>query len=434
MVMLTACAVPQSPPEPRTLKPAQDTRGHTSPSGSIGPAARVAGGWMGPETASITAEPAVRVRVKATAPTVTLGSTGQTLWIASDGQSWRQVPGPVTVQANNHGLTARATGGLAWQTSRLEATGLEGSVAVDETIYPGRVGVIPGRTATLDVINAVGLERYVAGVVEHEMWATWPAAALEAQAVAARSYALWEASLARQRGRAWDLEATVASQAYGGDASRPGPAQAARTTRGIVIAYQGRVLPTFYSSDSGGAGQDAAAAMPGRGPDLPPLRGRPQGTWGSSGPRHTWGPVTRNTSTLTRRLAAWGNEKRHALANLKSLKTITVTRRNAASRPAGFTVTDRQGQTYTLAPEALRFASNHPVQGLPAITKANQLWSSHLEVNVTAERTVFSSGRGFGHGVGMSQWGAHDLAKAGHAYDAILNFYYPQSQRIALYK
>ncbi len=137
---------------------------------------------------------------------------------------------------------------------------------------------------TLQVVDTLGLEAYVKGVVAAEMPKTWPAAALEAQAVAARSYAI--ANL--QTAGPFDLFADGRSQIYGGVAlETPATNAAVDATRGKVVLWQGKVADTLYSSSSGGRTASAQSAL---GQNLPYLASVAD-PYDTLSPYHDWGPM-----------------------------------------------------------------------------------------------------------------------------------------------
>src|SRR5690606_22258115 len=126
--------------------------------------------------------------------------------------------------------------------------------------FPGRLRILPG--ATLEVINLVPLETYVAGVISKELYSTWPLETYCAQAVTARSYALHERARAARDGRAYDLENTTADQVYGGANMLLVAEQAAEITRGQVLKRRGVILRAYYSSTCGGRPGSAADTWP----------------------------------------------------------------------------------------------------------------------------------------------------------------------------
>ena len=148
--------------------------------------------------------------------------------------------------------------------------------------YRGTIEVTSGG-ASLQAVDIVGLDAYVQGVVPGEMPSNWPAAALQAQAIAARSYAL--ATLVK--GKAWDLYADGRSQQYlGANAETPETTAAVKATAATVLLYGGTVATTFYSSSSGGRTQSGLDAF---GLDVPYLPSQDD-PWDSGSPYHIWQP------------------------------------------------------------------------------------------------------------------------------------------------
>ena len=414
-----------------------------APAGATRSTRPVARPTPGPLLSTLTAEPDLRVRIGVAKTAVTLAAdTGQPLVVTSPGgHAHRDVPRPAHRRPARRPLRPpRRRGALL----RLGPAGaqrpglrLDGRLLVDRHPYPGRIDLIavasPGARPVdaMDVVNHVPLEAYLPGVIERELFPKWPLETYRAQAIAARSYALWEMGLSTDR--PFDLESTEASQVYGGAASNPRAVQAVRDTTGVVLAYDGRVLPAFFASSTGGLGQDATVAFPGRVPDLAPLRARRHGGWDRESPAYRWGPVRRDTPTLARRLVAWGEVNQHPVSRLRGLRRVTVATENAVGRPASFTLVDAAGQRFDLACEAFRQACNFPAAGLPPVPREQRLLSSHVTVQVNPVHTDFTAGQGHGHGVGLSQWGAKTMADAGHAYPAILGFYYPGAGLVKLY-
>lgn len=166
----------------------------------------------------------------------------------------------------------------------------------DGRAYHG-VLVVSRGGGRLAVVNAVDLEDYVRGVVGEEMPHRWPLAALEAQAVAARSYAL----ATMHRRRRFDLYADDRSQVYGGvGAETPGTLYAASQTEGRILTYDGRVATTYFFSTSGGRTADVRDVWPKLGA-VPYLRSVADPYDGAS-PLHTWGPYVFSAGAFAQRL------------------------------------------------------------------------------------------------------------------------------------
>jgi stage II sporulation protein D len=149
----------------------------------------------------------------------------------------------------------------------------------------------------VSVVNGLGLDTYLRGVVPSESPSHWPTAALEAQAVAARSYAI-----VQLKPSSWyDLVPTTADQVYGGVAAeRPRSDHAVYATLGQVLTYDGNVARTYYSSSSGGRTESVQDAWPGSAP-IPYLRSVSD-PYDSYSPHHDWGPYDLTSSRLAARL------------------------------------------------------------------------------------------------------------------------------------
>lgn len=162
--------------------------------------------------------------------------------------------------------------------------------------YRGAIQAI-ARDGVLDAVDVIGLEKYLYSVVPSEMPSGWPAAALQAQAVAARSYAL----ASRRKGAEFELYGDVRSQAYLGIAGESAPSRAAvDATAGQVLLYDGKVATALFSSTSGGRTAPYPLSFPGGNP-VPYLVSVPD-PYDRLSPYHTWGPVTLPAATVEQAL------------------------------------------------------------------------------------------------------------------------------------
>lgn len=145
-----------------------------------------------------------------------------------------------------------------------------GFVSAKRKWYRGFL-MIQNRNQKLTVINNVGLEDYIRGVVPSEMPSSWELEALKAQAIAARSYAL--ANLGKRASLGYDLKDTPEDQAYGGASSETAKTNTAvQETDGLVLTYNYKVVPAYYSASAGGQTLNAKQAW---GSDLPFIRSVP---------------------------------------------------------------------------------------------------------------------------------------------------------------
>ncbi|MEM9420416.1 MAG: SpoIID/LytB domain-containing protein [Planctomycetota bacterium] len=448
---LSACGGTGEPSTPNKQPTRTWDRTGLTPStskSSMIPASEHTGGgpWPGPRLDQITREPAIRVRVQTKSSTLTIGKVpGESTAVRatgprSSGAKVYRYKLPMTVTLRDGAWVLRDAAGKAvrWRLTSLLIECDDGSsLKLGDKSYPRRLVLTP-RQATdtqgaglFDVVNHVPLETYLPGVIERELYGNWQLETFKAQAVAARSYALWEMTVAS--GRHYDLESTTASQVYGGEASNRTALQAVLATRGQVIAYEGKVVPAFFSSSTGGLGQDALVAFPNRVEDIAPLRAREHGAWDHASPTYRWGPIVRDRATLSKRIGEWGKRNKHSVQGMGTLQSVRVAARNRVGRPAQYLLTDTSGKSFRIGCEFFRNACNFTRDGEIPLESKQKLLSSHVDMAVSSTQVRVTNGRGHGHGVGMSQWGAQAMAKAGHGYAAILGFYYPGARVQQIY-
>jgi stage II sporulation protein D len=269
----------------------------------------------------------------------------------------------------------------------------QGSFNYQGLRWNGRVEVRVHRGAVI-VVAHVALERYVAGVVSAELPAGWPPAALEAMAVAARSYALFRAGQARKK--PYDVTADANSQVFRGDSATRRPARrAAAATAGQVLRSGGKPAAAYFHACA--AGRTATAAEVWGGKDLPYLQSVISPDLACN--RINWNET----------LAASVAGKKLGVGRLIALSTKGYTPSGRVAKVAA--VGDRGEREYT-------------VQELRKRLGWGVVRSADFTARVSAGKLVVS-GHGSGHGVGMSQWGARGMALRGETAAAILAHYYP---------
>lgn len=272
------------------------------------------------------------------------------------------------------------------------------AVYVDKGVYFGRIEVGPdreGKAGSLLVINRLPLETYLLGIVGSEMSPAWPAEALKAQAVAARTYAMQRRMMMRAANKPYDLAATVLSQVYkGADRIRPSVIDAVRSTRGEVLSFDHELAETLFHSTCGGETTSAKQAFGRAIPYLQPRRCE----WCKDSSRYEW-HLSFPLSEISTRL-----EK----ARLVRSRLEKFERPGGAGKVA---VKEKKGQR-NLSPKEVRAAIGY-----------GDLYSDRFSAK-TVGKKVEIEGRGFGHGVGMCQWGARGMAEGGKSYRQILEHYY----------
>ncbi|QQE10605.1 SpoIID/LytB domain-containing protein [Planctomycetota bacterium] len=338
-------------------------------------------------------------------------------------QKW-DLPLEVSRKNGEYFIRSKKRGLVKWALPNLKIDAAAGgTLNWGDKKYPHTLLLVGMKGKGFDVVNHVPFEEYLPGVLARELFPNWDLKAFEAQAIAARSYALWEMTM--KSGRWYDLESTTASQAYIGRTTAEKPLKAVKNTEGMVLTWKGRIVPAFYSSAHGGITNDASVALFGKTPTIAPLQGRNVGDFAKIGGKsYVWGPVKRDRAMLAKRLAAYGKVKGISLKGLKGIKNIYVSKKSRFGRPQEFTVVDVSGKKHLVVCEWFKNGCNYRGSGLPSLKKGQSLKSSFVTIKIVGKSVTFN-GRGYGHGVGMSQWGAQGMALKGYDYKRILSQYYP---------
>lgn len=335
--------------------------------------------------------------------------------------------------------------------------------------YRGRLQFLV-RGGRMQVVNHLGIETYLASVVGSEMPHRWPLPALQAQAVAARTYAL------RQRGKAgdFDVKATVSSQVYRGvESETPSTIEAVESTRSLVLVHAGRLINAVFHSSSGGATEPSGEVWRNQLPYLVSVADHDQHS-----PVHRWNKRF-DDDALRDLFRETGGVKR--LQVLKTSSTGRVRTARVQGPRGSLVLTGRElrkrlglkstmvqfelinGSTDSSTASAIATAQRAPQATSQAAPPLIGLWQDSASgPDTTSSNTASSSsgrlasllpppplpllnpsafhqprpdlkvgeivlearGQGFGHGVGMSQWGAHGLALQGADFREILLHYY----------
>ncbi len=246
----------------------------------------------------------------------------------------------------------------------------------------------------INAINILDIEEYLLSVVPAEMPSTWPLEALKAQAVAARSYAM--ANLGKHASDGYDLKSTTEDQVYPGVATESRASnQAVAETDGLVLKHNGQIIAAFFHSTSGGF-TESPQQQPGR--SLPYLKSVPD--YDDKSPLFTWSQII-SVQALEESFQKSGY-------NLGNLLAMFVISRGHSARTRNVIVVGST-QTKLLSGEEVRRLLNLP--------------STNFNLGCNHESYLIA-GRGAGHGLGLSQWGAKTLAENGYNAAQILTYYY----------
>ena len=260
------------------------------------------------------------------------------------------------------------------------------------------------------ILNRLGLEEYVAGVLGSEMPLSYPEAALRAQAVAARSYALYRLLWARDHGGVRPLAAGPTFQVYGGVLQ--GDVRAVRAvmaTAGEILIHQDAIFCAYFHSTCGG--ETANAAMVFGDADIAPLAGVPCGACNDS--RFASWESRWSLDELRVALTAWADEKGMSLAQLQS---VAVSELTVSGRVRSVDVITPEAQWTIATPEFARLLRRD----------GRRVLRSHRFTITEKDGGFLIRGRGFGHRVGLCQVGA-GVRGAQQSYREILASYYPGS-------
>ena len=314
--------------------------------------------------------------------------------------SLRLEPGAYDFVARAAGIEVAGAGTRFENNIRLSPTE-GGRLYIGIRPYRGLLELRRTGSGRLTVINEVDLEEYLYGVLKMEVDPEWPADALKAQAVAARTLALQ--SMGRFASEGYDVRATTDTQVYGGiSAEDPRTTAAVEDTRGEIMTYEGRPIFAAYHSDSGGYTESSELVWGGR---YPYLQAVPD-PYSTGAPNHEW--------MVRMDLPAFEERLRRAGRSANGITGIEVVETTPSGRVGLVRITGTHG-VVTVKGTDLR-----------AIMGATLLRSTLFIVRITPDEQplVEFLGRGSGHGVGLSQWGARGMAASGRTYTEILKYYY----------
>jgi stage II sporulation protein D len=290
--------------------------------------------------------------------------------------------------------------------------------------YAGTLRVTVDDGARLGVINNVDVERYVASVVANEVWPTFEMEAYRGQAIAARTFVLYQ--MQRRNSAEFDISATQGSQVYRGlrtDVPGRRAVEAARHTRGIVLTFADdggdeKLFSTYYSAACGGISQPATIFGPGD--DIGPLSGGVRCDYCRIAPgrSYRWGPVRLTTKEVRARLVS----AYPALVSLGRIETVEVIERTSSGRPVRLRIKGATGKSHDILAERFRLAID-----------GNAIRSTDFKLHSVRGQVRFEDGRGFGHGLGLCQWGMQGQALQGKRAGEILRYYYPGSKLTRVY-
>jgi stage II sporulation protein D len=257
--------------------------------------------------------------------------------------------------------------------------------------YPTDKGIL--------LVNEIPIEEYLVGLINCEISSLWPIESVKAQAVIARSYAIYQKDA--RRGALYHLESSVMDQVYDGvDIEDNRAARAVQETAGEVLTYSGAVIQAFYHSNCGGHTESAQKVW---GADLPYLQGV-DCRYCLNAPSARW-----ETALSLKKLELLLKAAGYRASDLSSIRTGG---NNRSGRLQDITLLTTKGE-FAISAVNFRKAIGYSV-----------IKSTNFTVRKRGDELIFS-GMGNGHGVGLCQWGSKQRAGDGFSYREILAYYYP---------
>lgn len=412
-------------------------------------------------TSSLLTADAGFVLAKTTGEVVLQGAAGQSLTVASGTGGYTVSLDGTTYGPYTEPLSFRPVEGDKVKVTF--ATRVYPSTTSKQYVYRGALELRPGVAAgSFRIVNILGLDDYLRGLAE--LPTSWAMEALKAQTVAARSYAAMRIGTPSSIQRGFDIYDSVLSQAYNG-ALRETPAQdkAVAETAGLVVTYQQQVSDCYYSSSSGGHTESyeyylapSAATFPGT--PIPYLTGKfdsiPQwpdldltteegvrtfysntypehfdSTAASGNPYYRWTTTWTRTnleSILNTYLRTYGKTGWVAPAfetsqSIGTLQDLRVEGRGTAGKALNLVIVGSNG--------TWRVTREYYIRWILRQSASVTLRSANFFLDITRDSAgtitnVKATGGGFGHGVGMDQYGVRGMASKGYGFAEILYHYY----------
>jgi stage II sporulation protein D len=381
-----------------------------------------------PSPAAFQRDPEIRVGLVVGAATVSVDANDAVAVNQPDGSRITTIPPGETWQVSpvGQGLALRSPGGwISPSHDRVTLSPVDPAVPlrINSRAYRGQVDLLRDQ-AGITVVNRLGMEAYLLGVVSAEMGRRSRAeqAALEAQAVVSRTFAV--RNLGRRKSQGFDVTAGVSDQVYSGITAETPEGRAAVTeTRGQILTYNGAPAWAFFYSTCGG--RTASGVEVFRGAAQPYLRSVDDqagngSAYCSISPRYRWHEEWTGESlraTLQRHLPAVAGIAGQAI---REVRDVRIARRTASGRVDQLAI--------ALGGPDVRVEGSSIRQVLRS-SSGELLRSTAFSVAVTGAGSRVThlavDGRGAGHGVGFCQWGAVGRARTGQGYQQILTAYFP---------
>ncbi len=335
---------------------------------------------------------------------VLLERNGESITVASDAPAIIDAAG--VGAARKFIFTAAADGnivinGTNTAKTRVEITCPDGFLMNNRKTYRGNFLVYLS-AGNLLLVNKIELEMYLYGVLPCEVSNSWEKEVLKAQAVAARSFAVY--NRLKNKTPEYDLDSGVFSQVYKGrDIEARATNDAIDETAGEVLGYEGEVIQAFFHSNSGGKTASSAEVWGGEYKYLESV----DDPYSANSRSYSW-----SYKINREKLSGIISKNKSGIGNVYD---VHITDRTESNRVKNVRITGSEGELNAKGKDLRSWIGN------------DRLRSTNFTVSVSDNEFTFD-GRGWGHGVGMSQEGAREMAKEGRTYKEILRYYYKNTK------
>lgn len=353
--------------------------------------------FWGPLNAIPLSTPVVRILIDETAQKVSIQGEGKIRITTDKGEDLGTFTTPLEFSPIPSGIRFS---GKDIESQHLEISSLDGKpIKAGDYYYRGDILIHLNAQWKLEVINTLNVEEYVMGLMKSEISPSWPFESLKAQAVVARTYALYQ--LDRNQARGYDLKASSDYQVYSGIAGEdPKTNMAVETTKGEVLISTGGYLPAFYHACCGGHTEDAQYVFY----DHPALIGVPC-EFCKNSPHYEW--ENKISPVQLRNLFI------RQLYRMGTINSIRVLNRNPNGRIETILINHLLGQEIINGKQLRSLIGNNIIR------------STNFQITQEEDGSFIFKGLGWGHGVGLCQWGAKAMAEQGANYKDIIKHYYP---------
>lgn len=353
------------------------------------------------------AEPAVRVLVSENQKLIRLTVKGDcqiralpSLEIIKKGTKLTHIPITPTPRGVKIGTAEFLVRGI-----RIEPK-LDRDLYLDESRFRGFADVLKDPKGSLYAINTLPIEKYLYGVLHHEVAPWWPMDALKAQAIAARTYAMYQIQVSKRQ--EFDVKSSTSSQVYGGSTTeRARSKRAVDATRGKILSFEGKVFPAYFHATCGGVTAGAQELWK---INIPPLAGGVTCGYCRISPHREWEAKV-PLADIEEKMSKNGR----SVGRLLKIEPVSMT---PSGRVGSLRITGTGGDLVMAAKDFRVWVGG------------NKMRSTNFTVTIQEDTAVFK-GEGWGHGVGLCQWGTLGQALLGRNFENILQFYYPGARIVS---